>query len=84
MGDVTIQKTKINMALEKLQVHFRSGVTGDPDVVRNGTELLEQLDALLADIGQQSKTLEAAVLQLDQLQQVNKNKIQVFVVKKVN
>ncbi len=70
LGDVTIQKTKINMAIEKLQVHFRSGVTGSPDVVQTSHELIEQLDALLADINQQSKTLEAAVLQLDHLQQV--------------
>ena len=71
LGDVTIQKTKINMSIEKLQVHFRSGVTGSPDVVDSSKELIEQLDALLAEINQQSKTLEAAVLQLDQLQQVN-------------
>lgn len=70
LGDVTIQKTKINMSIEKLQVHFRSGVTGSPDVVTSSTELIEQLDALMVEINQQSKTLEAAVLQLDQLQQV--------------
>lgn len=70
LGDVTIQKTKINMSIEKLQVHFRSGVTGSPDVVQSSAELIEQLDALLAEINQQSKTLEAAVIQLDQLQQV--------------
>ena len=70
LGDITIQKTKINMSIEKLQVHFRSGVTGEPDVVQAGKDLLKQLDALLADINQQSKVLEAAVSQLDQLQQV--------------
>jgi len=69
VGDITIQKTKINMSVEKLQVHFRSGVSGSPDVVISSSELLLQLDALLVDISQQSKTLEAAVLQLDQLQQ---------------
>lgn len=73
LGDVTIQKTKINMSIEKLQVHFRSGVTGSPDVVHNSTELIEQLDALLAEINQQCKTLEAAVIQLDQLQQVRQD-----------
>ena len=71
VGDITIQKTKINMSVEKLQVHFRSGVSGSPDVVISSSELLLQLDALLVDISQQSKTLEAAVLQLDQLQQVS-------------
>lgn len=70
LGDVTIQKTKINMSVEKLQVHFRSGVTGAPDVVASSAELIEQLDHLLSEINQQSKTLEAAVIQLDQLQQV--------------
>jgi nesprin-1 len=70
LGDVTIQKTKINMSIEKLQVHFRSGVTGSPDVVLSSAELIEQLDALMIEINQQCKTLEAAVIQLDQLQQV--------------
>jgi nesprin-1 len=73
LGDVTIQKTKINMSIEKLQVHFRSGVTGSPDVVHSSTELIEQLDALMVEINQQCKTLEAAVIQLDQLQQVRRN-----------
>jgi nesprin-1 len=72
IGDITIQKTKINMSIEKLQVHFRSGVTGQPDVVEGSKELMELLDALLVDINQQSKTLEAAVAQLDQLQQVSR------------
>ena len=72
IGDITIQKTKINMSIEKLQVHFRSGVTGQPDVVESSKELMELLDALLVDINQQSKTLEAAVAQLDQLQQVSR------------
>jgi nesprin-1 len=70
VGDITIQKTKINMSIEKLQVHFRSGVTGSPDVVQSSAELVKQLDALLVEINEQSQTLEAAVLQLDQLQQV--------------
>lgn len=70
VGDITIQKTKINMSIEKLQVHFRSGVTGSPDVVQSSAELIKQLDALLVEINEQSQTLEAAVLQLDQLQQV--------------
>ena len=70
VGDITIQKTKINMSIEKLQVHFRSGVTWSPDVVQSSAELIKQLDALLAEINEQSQTLEAAVLQLDQLQQV--------------
>ena len=70
LGDITIQKTKINMSIEKLQIHFRSGVTGQPDVIESSKELMSLLDALLVDINQQSKTLETAVLQLDQLQQV--------------
>lgn len=70
LGDVTIQKTKINMSIEKLQVHFRSGVTGAPDVAASSAELTELLDQLSAEINAQSKTLEAAVIQLDQLQQV--------------
>lgn len=69
VGDITIQKTKISMSMEKLQIHFRSGVSGSPDLVVSSTGLLLQLDALLDEINLQSKTLEAAVLQLDHLQQ---------------
>merc|ERR1712071_464983 len=69
VGDITIQKTKINMSMEKLQVHFRSGVSGSPDLLVSSTGLVLQLDALLDEINQQSNTLESAVLQLDHLQQ---------------
>lgn len=75
VGDITIQKTKISMSMEKLQIHFRSGVSGSPDLVVSSTGLLLQLDALLDEINLQSKTLEAAVLQLDHLQQVSDFKL---------
>lgn len=70
IGDITIQRTKINMSVEKLQVHFRCGVTGDPDVAQISKQLLAQLEELQFDINQQSKTLDAAIAQLDHLQQV--------------
>lgn len=63
------------MSMEKLQIHFRSGVSGSPDLVVSSTGLLLQLDALLDEINLQSKTLEAAVLQLDHLQQVSDFKL---------
>ena len=56
-------------------MHFRSGVSGSPDLLVSSTGLVLQLDALLDEINQQSNTLESAVLQLDHLQQVSPSSV---------
>lgn len=71
LSDVTIQKTKISLSMEKLQVHFRSGVGGgDSKVVEAADELITELDALNDTVKDQTTSLEACLAQLDQYQQV--------------
>jgi nesprin-1 len=70
LSDVAIQKTKITMSVEKLQVHFRSGIGGDNRVVETSDELLNELDVLNNTIKEQTVSLEVCLSQLDQYQQV--------------
>lgn len=70
LADVAIQKTKITMSVEKLQVHFRSGVSDESRVVEMADELLAELDVLNETVKEQTASLEASLAQLDQYQQV--------------
>ena len=70
LSDVAIQTTKIAMSVEKLQVHFRSGIGGDNRVVETADELIAELDVLNETIKEQTASLEASLAQLDQYQQV--------------
>lgn len=70
LADVAIQKTKIAMSVEKLQVHFRSGLGGESRVVETADELLAELDVLNETVKEQTASLEACLAQLDQYQQV--------------
>ncbi|XP_032455806.1 golgin subfamily A member 6-like protein 6 isoform X13 [Nasonia vitripennis] len=69
LSDVAIQKTKIAMSVEKLQVHFRSGIGGDSRVVEAADEILAELDVLNETFKEQTASLEACLAQLDQYQQ---------------
>ncbi|OXU29764.1 hypothetical protein TSAR_015301, partial [Trichomalopsis sarcophagae] len=69
LSDVAIQKTKIAMSVEKLQVHFRSGIGGDSRVVEAADEILAELDVLNETVKEQTASLEACLAQLDQYQQ---------------
>ncbi|GLH12193.1 Dystrophin, isoform B, partial [Gryllus bimaculatus] len=69
IGDMAIQKKKITISVEKLKVHFRSGVGGDTKVTEATEEILQELDQLLRSVKEQSVQLEACLAQLDQYQQ---------------
>ncbi|XP_068085330.1 muscle-specific protein 300 kDa [Anabrus simplex] len=69
LSDIPIQKTKISMSVEKLQVHFRAGVGGDNKVSEAAQEILEELDQLLGTVKEQATQLETCLSQLDQYQQ---------------
>ncbi|KAJ8895767.1 hypothetical protein PR048_001105 [Dryococelus australis] len=69
LSDVAVQKTKISMSVEKLQVHFRSGVGGDAKVTESAEEILKELDQLHDVVKEQSTSLETCLAQLDQYQQ---------------
>lgn len=71
LSDITIQKTKISMSVEKLQVHFRSGIGGDSRVSEAADELLVELDLLMNTVKDQTAALEACLHQIDQYQQVS-------------
>nr|XP_034172930.1 nesprin-1 isoform X14 [Osmia lignaria] len=69
LSDVTIQKTKITLSMEKLQVHFRSGIGGDRKIGDTVDELLAELDDLNTTVKEQTTSLEACLAQIDQYQQ---------------
>ena len=70
LSDITIQKKRADMALEKLKVHFREEITTEQDIQKFGKEISEDLNALTENIKDQCKTLESCLTQLDQYQQV--------------
>lgn len=67
-NDCQIQKTKIGLSVDKLQLHFRSGIGGDSKIAESADELCEELDGLNAAIRDQSRQLETAIAQVDQYQ----------------
>lgn len=70
LSDVAIQKTKISISMEKLQVHFRAGIGGDGRIGETVDELLAELDNLHSNVKEQTTSLEACLAQIDQYQQV--------------
>ncbi|XP_057659189.1 muscle-specific protein 300 kDa isoform X4 [Diorhabda carinulata] len=69
LADIHIQKTKISLSVEKLQVHFRSGIESDSKVTESAEDLLVELDELKEVIKTQSSELEMAISQVDNYQQ---------------
>ncbi|KDR09331.1 hypothetical protein L798_01015 [Zootermopsis nevadensis] len=69
ISDITIQKTKISISVEKLQLHFRSGVGGDSKVTEAAEEIIKELDQLTGVVKEQASSLETSLAQLDQYQQ---------------
>ncbi|XP_054006700.1 muscle-specific protein 300 kDa isoform X2 [Hylaeus anthracinus] len=69
LSDIAIQKTKISISMEKLQVHFRSGIGGDSRIGDTVDELLDELDGLHSTVKEQTTSLEACLAQIDRYQQ---------------
>merc|ERR1711970_1662706 len=69
LSDITIQRKRAVMALEKLKVHFREEITTEQDIQKLGKEISKDLDLLTDNVKEQCKTLEACLTQLDQYQQ---------------
>jgi len=69
LSDITIQRKRAQMALEKLKVHFREEIKTEQDIQKLGREIVSELDHLTEIIKDQCKTLEACLTQLDQYQQ---------------
>ncbi|XP_029680499.1 nesprin-1 isoform X2 [Formica exsecta] len=69
LSDIAIQKTKITISVEKLEVHFRSGIGGDNRVRNTADDLIAELNALHNTVKEQTSSLEVCLAQIDQYQQ---------------
>ncbi|XP_066158002.1 muscle-specific protein 300 kDa isoform X10 [Euwallacea fornicatus] len=81
LADIHIQKTKISLSIEKLQLHFRSGIKADTKITESVSELLQDLDGLEDSIKGQVTQLEKAILQVEgyqgEVQQLRQQIVQV-------
>ncbi|KAK9711342.1 hypothetical protein QE152_g25509 [Popillia japonica] len=62
VNDCQIQKTKIGLSVDKLQLHFRSGIGGDSKVAESADELCSELDELNVAIKEQSRGIRRRAL----------------------
>merc|ERR1719411_566083 len=71
VNDITIQRKRAVMALEKLQVHFTDEMDGegDKDVFILGRQIDTDLQKLEVDVKEQVDVLQACIDQLDRYQQ---------------
>jgi nesprin-1 len=69
IADLAAQKTKISLSLEKLGVHLKAGIGGDPNIEKEGMELQRRLNAFGEELRRSAASLEAAVAQIDKLQE---------------
>ncbi|XP_037820346.1 uncharacterized protein LOC119609573 [Lucilia sericata] len=69
MGDINVQKTKLRLSIEKLEVHFKNGMGGDPRLSENVDELLKELDGLAVLVKTKCSSLEETLQQIDIYQQ---------------
>uniref|UniRef100_A0A8W7PIR3 Muscle-specific protein 300 n=1 Tax=Anopheles coluzzii TaxID=1518534 RepID=A0A8W7PIR3_ANOCL len=67
LADISAQKIKVNMSLEKLQVHFHSDIiyTDNPTIVQSGRTILADLDKLNLDVFQTTQNLDQALAQIE-------------------
>ncbi|XP_070139488.1 muscle-specific protein 300 kDa isoform X14 [Drosophila kikkawai] len=69
LADINVQKTKLRLSIEKLEVHFRNGMGGDPRLSENVDELVRVLDGLGELVKAKSQSLEQTLAQIDVYQQ---------------
>lgn len=73
LADITIQRTKLVMSMEKLQVHFRDRMCAEAKVAHENERLQGRLNELLTSVKEDCRTLEACVHQMDAYQQVRRS-----------
>lgn len=66
--DINVQKTKLTLSIEKLEVHFRAGIGGDPRLSENVDDLLQILTELCDFAKTISNDLEETLSQIDTYQ----------------
>ncbi|XP_070067948.1 muscle-specific protein 300 kDa isoform X8 [Drosophila takahashii] len=69
LADINVQKTKLRLSIEKLEVHFRNGMGGDPRLSENVDDLVRVLDGLGELVKAKSQSLEQTLAQIDVYQQ---------------
>ncbi|KAM8716186.1 hypothetical protein ACLKA7_003122 [Drosophila subpalustris] len=69
LADINVQKTKLRLSIEKLEVHFRNGMGGDPRLSENVDDLVRLLDGLGDVVKAKSQSLEQTLSQIDVYQQ---------------
>ncbi|GAB0095245.1 nesprin-1 [Sergentomyia squamirostris] len=69
LADISTQKTKIHMSIEKLQVHFRELPNVDSKILEQAGEIVIQLDELRDLIRQRTRQIEETLNQIDLYQQ---------------
>ncbi|XP_025834538.1 nesprin-1 isoform X2 [Agrilus planipennis] len=67
-ADVEIQRSKISISVEKLQLHFRSGVEGGETVTESAQNLLDELGGFTETVSKQTSLLEKAINQVEKYQ----------------
>ncbi|ERL91661.1 hypothetical protein D910_08989, partial [Dendroctonus ponderosae] len=68
LADIQVQRTKISLSSEKLQLHFRSGIKADTTITESVSGLLQDLSSLDASIKAQVAQLEKAIAQVEEYQ----------------
>ncbi|XP_036345182.1 uncharacterized protein LOC118754415 [Rhagoletis pomonella] len=69
LADINVQKTKLRLSIEKLEVHFRNGMGGDPRLSENVDDLLKILDGLAELVRTKTTSVEETLNQIDIYQQ---------------
>ncbi|XP_044734627.1 nesprin-1 [Chrysoperla carnea] len=67
-ADASIQQRKISISVEKLQVHFKSGIGGDTKITDEANALINELEGVHTEINKEIKNLEECLEQLEQYQ----------------
>jgi nesprin-1 len=64
-ADIVVQRTKISLSSEKLQVHFRAGIIGDGQIFNNSESIINDLETLNQTIKLRLKSCEEIINQID-------------------
>ncbi|XP_031632357.1 nesprin-1 isoform X5 [Contarinia nasturtii] len=68
LSEINGQKTKITLSVEKLQVHFRSGIGGDSKITTTAYGIIADLERLEEIVKDKAQNLETSLSQIDEYQ----------------
>lgn len=70
LGEIDNQRVKVALSLDKLEVHFNSGVGSDGKIRKEVEELQEQLDDFKSQVKRLATKLENSLEEIDKLEEV--------------